>query len=112
MSCLLGSLLNKGRRPLRSSAAGAASSEAEATAAFTEFALFPVSAAESSLFGTLRSFGEGLSVPDSAELALSLACVRLVFSPPSLSFPAALWGRGWMVIGQRVGAPAALFGSP
>lgn len=80
MSCLLGSSWNKERRPLRGSDAGAACSEAEATAASTEFALLPVSAeakaaAVSSLCGTLKSFGEGLSVPDSAEPALLPACL-------------------------------------
>lgn len=82
MSCLLGSLWNKGRRPLRCSDAGAASSEAEATAAFTEFAQVSAeakAATVSLLSGTLKSFGEGLSVPDSAEGALLPACVCCSF---------------------------------
>lgn len=142
MSCFLGSLLNKGRRPLRGSDPGAASSEAEATAAFTELALLQVSAEAkaatvSSPSGTLKSFGEGLGVAESAEPALlpdgvcfssraspqepdteradplrapfslsmlclcagwclifGLSLLCLVFSPPSLALPAALWRRG------------------
>lgn len=70
MSCLLGSLWNKGRRPLRGSDAGAASSEAEATAAFPEFALSRVSAEAKA--ATVSS----LSV---IQIQQSSLCSRLVF---------------------------------
>lgn len=148
MSCLLGSLWNKGRRPLRSS--DAASSNCVRFRFLQERRLqhslehpraleklWVLQIQQSSLCSRLvfvsawghrhRSPMAQRTDPLRARAAFSLSTLCLcagwglflglsplclVSSPPSLSFPAALWRRGWMVIGQRVGAPAALFGSP